>query len=150
MSQEPGPTRDEVCQDLYITVKLITNNNHPESSKYKNLSDDFIMYIIKHEVYKHKEGEFGSQAGWVCFYRNNLLETIYIKINKYSATKRRFQILVRCIGSFMLLYQKVLDKRYVPEGSFEVEASKYWNPLIWNLNKEDTIKYINTMNQHFK
>ena len=150
ISQEPGPTRDEACQDLYITFKLITNNNHPESSKYKNLSDDFIMYIIKHEVYKNKEGKLGSQAGWVCFYRNNLLDTIYIKINKYNATKRRFQILVRCIGSFMLLYQKVLDKRYVPEGAFEVEASKYWNPLLWNLNKEDTIKYRNTMNQHFK
>lgn len=149
MSQEPGPTRNEACQDLYISIKISTNNTHPDSRKYKSLSDDFIMYIVKKEVYKHQEGELGSQAGWVCFYRNHLLETIYIKIKKYTATKRRIQILVRCMGSFMLLYQKVLEKRYAPEGAFEVESSKYWNPLLWNLNKQNTIKYRNAMNQHY-
>ena len=141
MSQEPGPTRDEACQDLYISIKLSTNNTR---------SDDFIMYIVKKEVYKHQEGELGSQAGWTFFYKKHLLETIDIKIKKYTATKRRIQILVRCMGSFMLLYQKVLEKRYAPEGTFEVESSKYWNPLLWNLNKQDTIKYRTTMNNHYK
>ena len=49
----------------------------------------------------------------------------------------------------MILYQNTLHKRYAPEGTFEVEASKYWNPILWNLNKQDTIKYRNTMNQHY-
>lgn len=141
LSQEPGPSRDEACQDLYISIKISTNNT---------LSDDFIMYIVKKEVYKHQEGELGSQAGWTFFYRKHLLEAIVIKINEYCAKKRRIQILVRCIGSFMLLYQKILEKRYAPEGSFEVESSKYWNPLLWNLNKQDTIKYRTTMNKHYK
>ena len=149
LSQEPGPTRDEACQDLYISIKISTNNTHPDSLKYKSLSDDFIMYIIKQQVYKHEEGELGSQAGWLFFYKNHLLKTISIKINKYSATKTRFKILVRCIGSLMILYQNILHKRYAPEGSFEIEASKYWNPLLWNLNKQDTIKYRNAMNQHY-
>ena len=150
MSQEAGPSREEACQDLYISIKISTNNTHPDSRKYKSLSDDFIRYIVKKEVYKHQEGELGSQAGWVCFYRKHLLEAIVIKINQYCAKKRRIQILVRCIGSFMLLYQKILEKRYAPEGTFEVEASKFWNPLLWNLSKQDTIKYRNTMNTHYK
>ena len=50
------------------------------------------------------------------------------------------------VQEIMLLYQKILEKRYAPEGTFEVEASKFWNPLLWNLSKQDTIKYRNTMN----
>ena len=146
MSQEAGPSREEASSELITTLKLSHKNTHTPSRPTKTLSDDFIRYIVKKEVYKHQEGELGSQAGWVCFYRKHLLEAIVIKINQYCAKKRRIQILVRCIGSFMLLYQKILEKRYAPEGTFEVEASKFWNPLLWNLGKQDTIKYRNTMN----
>ena len=45
------------------------------------------------------------------------MQLISIKINKYSAAKTRFQILVRCIGSLMILYQNTLHKRYVNEDS---------------------------------
>ena len=46
----------------------------------------------------------------------------------------------------MILYHKTIEKRYAPEGMFEKEASKIWNPLIWNLSAKDTVKYISYVN----
>ena len=146
LSEEPGPTRLEACNELFEELVL---PSHPELELYKNISDNYIKQVIKQVVYSHNEGDLGSHAGWLYYYRTQLMEIIDVKIKKYTATKRRVQILVRCIGSVMILYQKTLHKRYAPEGDFEVECSKYWNPLIWNLNKQDTIRYRGAMNQKY-
>ena len=138
MSQYPGPTREGACNDLFDTIK--------KSYNIRVASDDYIKYIIKKEVYKYEEGGLGSEAGWLFFFRNDLLSSITDELNSFTNRTKRLKTLIRCIGSFMLLYHRTIEKRYAPEGSFETEASKYWNPLIWNLTPKDTVKYISYIN----
>ena len=148
MGQIPGPTRKEACNELFHTLKLSYTNTNPASQFIKQVSDDYIKYIIYKEVYKYQEGELGSEAGWIFFLRNDLLKTITNKLKTHIKKYNRLLLIIRCIGRFMVLYRKTLEKRYAPEGNFEKEACKYWNPLIWNLSPKDTVKYISYVNNN--
>lgn len=146
MSQFPGPTREGACDELFDTIKKSYNNTNPVSQFIKRVSDDYIKYVIHKEVYKYEEGGLGSEAGWVMFFKKDLLNTIVDQLNGLSNRKKRIKTLIRCIGSFMLLYHRTIEKRYAPEGIFETESIKYWNPLIWDLSPKDTVKYISYIN----
>ena len=146
MSQYPGPTREGACNDLFNTIKKTNNNTHPNTQHIRLATDSFVKDIIKNEVYKYEEGGLGSQAGWVVFFKNDLLDNITEQLNNYNNKKKRIKTIIRCIGSFMILYHKTIEKRYAPEGMFEKEASIHWNPLIWNLSAKDTVEYISYVN----
>ena len=146
MSQNPGPTRKEAYNELFHILKLSYNNTNPASQFIKRVSDDYIKYIIHKEVYKYQEGELGSEAGWILILRNDLLKTITNKLKTHIKKYNRLLLIIRCIGRFMVLYRKTIEKRYAPEGIFETESIKYWNPLIWDLSPKDTVKYISYIN----
>ena len=146
MSQFPGPTREDACNELFDTIKISYNNKGSGSQYIKLISNDYIKYIIKKEVYKYEEGGLGSEAGWIMFFRKDLLYSICDELNSFTNRKRRLKTKIRCIGTFMLLYHRTIEKRYAPEGNFEKEACKYWNPLIWKLSPKDTVKYISYVN----
>ncbi len=148
MSQNPGPIRKEACNELFHTIKNCYNNTNPASQFIKRVSDDYIKYIIHKEVYKYEEGGLGSEAGWIVFLRNDLLKTITNKLKTHIKKYNRLILLIRCIGRFMVLYRKIIEIRYAPEGVFETEATKYWNPLIWNLSPKETINYISCINNN--
>ena len=146
MSQFPGPTREDACNELFDMIKISYNNKGSGSQYIKLRSNYYIKYIIKKEVYKYEEDGLGSQVGWEFFFKNDLLNTIVDQLNSFTIRKQRIKTIIRCIGSFMILYNKTIEKRYAPEGNFEKEACKYWNPLIWNLSPNDTVKYISYVN----
>ena len=146
MSEFPGPTRENACIELFDTIKKCYNNTGPGAQYIRLRSNDYINYIIKKEVYKYEEGDLGSETGWILFFRKDLLNSIVDQLNSFTNRKQRIKILIRCIGSFMLLYHRIIEKRYAPEGVFEKEACKYWNPLFWNLSPKDTVKYISYVN----
>ena len=148
MSQNPGPTRQQACNELFHTIKISYNNINPASKFIKRISDNYIKYIIQKEVYKFQEGDLGSEAGWVVFMRNQLLKSITNKLKIYINKYNRIITIIRCIGKFMVLYLKILEIRYAPDGIFEKEATKYWNPLIWNLSPKETINYISYVNNN--
>ena len=83
MSQNPGPTRQQACNELFHTIKISYNNINPVSKFIKRISDHYIKYIIQKEVYKFQEGDLGSEAGWVVFMRNQLLKSITNKLKIY-------------------------------------------------------------------
>jgi hypothetical protein len=148
MSQNPGPTRKEACNELFHTLKLSYTNTNPASQFIKRVSDDYIKYIIHKEVYKYEEGGLGSEAGWIVFLRNDLLKTITNKLKTHIKKYNRLLLIIRCIGRFMVIYRKTLEIRYAPEGIFETEATKYWNPLLWNLSPKETVKYVSYVNKN--
>ena len=146
MSQLPGPTRKEACRELKYTLDISYNNSNPMSEFMKYCSKNYINYIIENEIYAYQEGDLGSQTGWICYLKNLLLERICNEIKSFVNKKKRLFIVIKCIGKFMLLYRKSIEKRYAPGGDFEREAIKYWNPLLWNLSPNDTVKYISYIN----
>jgi hypothetical protein len=148
MSQYPGPTREGACNELFNTIRKTNNNTNPISQHIRFATDSFVKDIIKSEVYKYEEGGLGSQAGWMVFFKNDILDSITEQLNNYNNKKKRIKTIIRCIGSFMVLYRKTIEKRYAPDGMFEKEASKYWNPLIWNLSPTQTKKYISYVNNN--
>mgnify|MGYP001361300489 CR=1 FL=1 len=136
MSYEPGPTRFEGCITLYNELRVY----HTE------FNDNYLKKIIHNEIYKHEESGLGSAAGWSYYMKQHLIDTITNEIKEFINVKKRIRLKIRCICKFFKLYRDTLEKRYAPGGVFETEAAKYWNPLIWKLNKRDTIKYISFIN----
>ena len=138
MSHEAGPTRLEACFILYR--ELYEYNSQ--------INKNYLRDVIYKEVYKYDEEGLGSAAGWMVYMKDNLTNLLKNKIKQFINIKKRFQVTVRCIGKWMLLYHHILEKRYAPGGVFETEAIKYWNPLLWELSPRDTVKYIAYINNN--
>ena len=140
MSYNPGPTREGATTEVYSELRY----------DYPSIYPPYLKSVVKKVVYSYEEGGLGSEAGWLVGYKKDVLDKVHGILKNFAKRKRHIIVLIRCIGVLCVMYKKIVEKRYAPGGIFEQEAALEWNPLLLNLNPNDTLHYIANQRKKIK
>ena len=127
MSQYPGPTREAACIEIYNSLQIVGRTYVMKTSNI------YLTQVIRKVVFSYKEGELGSQAGWEVFLKDEIEKKVIKIIKEYPKRRNHIITLIRSIGKKQL----AIERRYRPEGIFEIKSALLWNPILMGASEAD-------------
>ena len=140
MSMNDGPSVAEIERVLYNEVSQLV-----QLKRLRNTAFFRGINIVRpiHKFALRKGDAPGSEAAWAFGMKDVFVAEIVTLLTHRWNKFRRCLMRMWAVGKFMVMYWKVVNVRYRPEGVFETATAARWNPLLLPLlevvqEEEDT------------